>query len=127
MHFPVVLGLLLLALAWPGGAPAAAQQAPLELVMFETATCPYCKQWHEEIGGIYPKTPEGRAAPLRRVDLDAPAPADLRDLQRSVVYTPTFVLLREGAEVGRIAGYPGEHFFWPLLANLLAEAGVAMN
>lgn len=95
-----------------------------ELVMFESAACPYCRQWHEEIGGIYGKTPEGRAAPLRRVDIHAPPPGDLGETARRIVYTPTFVLLDEGREVGRIQGYPGEHFFWPLLQNLLADAGL---
>ena len=33
-------------------------------------------------------------------------------------YTPTFVLARDGREVGRIEGYPGDSFFWALLDKL---------
>jgi hypothetical protein len=55
---------------------------------------------------------------LRRVDLDGGMPAELAHL-RPVSFTPTFVLLEEGREVGRIQGYPGEMHFWGLLGLLL--------
>ncbi|MGI9487699.1 MAG: transcriptional regulator, partial [Geminicoccaceae bacterium] len=77
--------------------------------------------WNEEIGPIYPKTIEGRRAPLRRVDIHAARPDDLRDIQ-GVRFTPTFVLTDDrGREVGRINGYPGEDFFWGLLSELIAK------
>ncbi len=91
-----------------------------ELVMFEAALCEWCEAWHEEIGPIYPKTAEARVAPLRRVDIDAPRPVDLAQVA-PVVFTPTFVLLDDGAEVGRILGYPGEEFFWSLLGELIRK------
>ncbi len=91
-----------------------------ELVMFESAYCEWCERWHEEIGPIYPKTPEARIAPLRRVDVDEPRPPDLAFV-KGIRYTPTFVLVENGREIGRITGYPGEDFFWPLLAELLAR------
>ena len=91
-----------------------------ELVMFESRSCPWCMAWEREVGGIYDKTPEALSAPLRRVDLDEPRPDDLSGL-RAVVYTPTFVLLDEGREVGRIPGYPGADHFWGLLSVLLEK------
>jgi hypothetical protein len=116
---PALAAGLLLAAATP-----AARAAPAaELLMFESPACAYCRQWHEEVGVIYAKTPEGRAAPLRRIDIHDPAP-EVRAMAREIVYTPTFVLRVEGAEVGRIPGYPGEDFFWPMLGNLLDEAGL---
>lgn len=36
-------------------------------------------------------------------------------------YTPTFVLIDGGREVGRIEGYPGEAFFWGLLEKLARD------
>lgn len=90
-----------------------------ELVMFESDICEWCEVWNEEIGPIYPKTAEGRRAPLRRVDIYDPRPADLRGIE-GVRFTPTFVLLDDrGVEVGRINGYPGEDFFWGLLSELI--------
>ena len=97
-----------------------------ELVMFETRACPWCTTWHREVGGIYHKTAESTTAPLRRVDLDAPRPADLAAVRR-VVYTPTFVLIDEGREIGRIQGYPGADHFWGLLGVLLEKLDLPGN
>jgi len=97
--------------------------APLdaaELVMFEATGCEWCAAWDREIGIVYPRTEEGRQAPLRRVDKSQPRPADLAGLE-GVVYTPTFVLMDRGKEIGRILGYPGESHFWGLLGVLLKK------
>lgn len=91
-----------------------------ELVMFEEAGCGWCKRWNEEIGVVYHRTREGRMAPLRRVDVHDRRPADLAHI-RFVNFTPTFVLVENGREYGRILGYPGEDFFWPLLNEILAK------
>lgn len=92
----------------------------LELVMFETKSCQWCAEWHRVIGPIYPKSAEGKRALLRRIDLHDARPSDLAAI-KPVVYTPTFVLVEEGVEMGRIEGYPGEEFFWGLLAQQLAK------
>jgi thioredoxin-related protein len=92
-----------------------------ELLMFESDDCVWCEAWNAEIGPIYPKTEEGRRAPLRRVDIHAQRPVDLLDIQ-GVRFTPTFVLTDDrGREIGRINGYPGEDFFWGLLSELIAK------
>ena len=92
-----------------------------ELVMFESEICEWCDAWHAEIGPIYPKTDEGKRAPLRTVDIHDARPADLADIE-GVRFTPTFVLLDDqGHEVGRVNGYPGEEFFWGLLGELMAK------
>ncbi len=89
-----------------------------ELVMFEEAGCVWCQRWHAEIGPGYPHSAEGRAAPLRRVDLRAGTPSDLK-LALPVTSTPTFVLVENGVERDRLVGYPGAEFFYPLLARML--------
>jgi hypothetical protein len=101
-----------------GAAPA---RAELALLMFEQPGCIYCARWDAEIAPEYPLTDEGRAAPLRRLQLRAPLPEDL-SLTAPPAFTPTFVLVQDGAEVGRIEGYPGEDFFWPLLMRLIERA-----
>lgn len=98
---------------------------PLELVMFEREGCSYCLRWHEEIGPAYPRTAEGAAAPLRRIDIAAPLPDGITLTGRPPVFTPTFVLMREGVEVARIEGYAGDEFFWVLLDGMLDQAGWA--
>lgn len=93
---------------------------PAELLMFEEPGCEWCERWNDDVGIIYHKTPEGRRAPLRRVTIRKPLPESIR-LKRPATYTPTFVLLEEGREIGRITGYPGEDFFWGYLAELIAK------
>ncbi len=89
-----------------------------ELVMFESEYCEWCERWHEEIGLIYPKAREEWIAPRRQVDVDEEWPEkSIRDIRD----TPTFVLMENGREVGRLVGYPGEDFFWPRLDDLLAK------
>lgn len=120
-----LLGLILAGLAVPATADAASvdspSAAPLELLMVEQPGCAYCARWHEEIGPHYPLTDEGRRAPLRSQQLRAPVPDDIH-LAAPPVFTPTFILLAGGREVGRLEGYPGEDFFWPLIAALIARA-----
>ena len=106
----VLLGLLAL--------PPAAPRAPAaELIMVEQSGCHWCARWNEEIGPVYARTEEAARAPLRRVDI-AELPDDIA-FESTPVFTPTFVLVDAGKELGRIEGYPGEHFFWPLLNGLL--------
>lgn len=93
--------------------------AAAELVMVEQAGCHYCERWNSDIGHIYPKTEEGKLAPLRRVDLRN-LPADIKFVSRPV-FTPTFVLVENGEELGRIEGYPGDEFFWFLLEKLIYD------
>jgi hypothetical protein len=91
-----------------------------ELVMFEALSCEGCEVWDEEVGVVYHKTVEGRLAPLRRISIHETRPADLRPIA-GVRYSPTFVLIDGGHEVGRIVGYPGEDHFWGLLQVLLDD------
>ena len=93
------------------------------LMMAEEPGCIWCARWNAQIGPIYDKTGEGAAAPLRRVDITDPIPKDIT-LTRPVNFTPTFILLREGVELARIEGYPGEDFFWGLLGMMLDDAGI---
>lgn len=86
--------------------------------MFEEDWCQWCARWNEEIGGIYHKTDEGRRAPLQRVDIHGTFPDDVEFASRPH-YTPTFILVDKGREIGRIEGYPGQDFFWGLLVLLL--------
>ena len=97
--------------------------AETRLVMVEEMGCIWCARWDEEIAPIYPKTAEGAAAPLRRIDFHEPVPDDL-EFDRKVRFTPTFVLVVEGKETARIEGYPGEDFFWGLLGMMLSDAEV---
>ncbi len=91
-----------------------------ELIMLEQAACHWCERWHAEIGPIYPKTTEGAQAPLRLIDIHESLPEDMAGL-RVERFTPSFVLMDKGVELGRIRGYPGEELFWWMLSDLLKK------
>ena len=94
-----------------------------ELVMFRAKACGWCHIWDKEVGVVYSATKEGKVAPLRQVDIHDKKPADLKNI-KPVIFTPTFVLVDEGKEIGRITGYPGEDFFWGLLEQLIKKIPV---
>ena len=102
---------------------ACSAQADPYLLMAEEDGCYWCERWHSEIAAIYPKTPEGQAAPLQLTDIHA-LPGDV-EFERRVHFTPTFILIDDGKELARIEGYPGEDFFWGLLGMMLEKANVA--
>lgn len=103
--------------AWLSVAAALPGAAETRLLMFDSPGCPWCAAWEAEIGPAYPGSPEGRAAPLERVRLGTEVEGVALAAPPRV--TPTFVLVDDGVEVGRIEGYPGAEFFWPMLGRLL--------
>ena len=108
------LGMALLLTGFTAGA---ARAEAAELLMYRRAGCPWCQAWDQAVGPAYPKSDLGRLLPLRAVDLDRDQPPAVA-LARPVLFTPTFVVVDEGREIGRIEGYPGEDFFWGLLGKL---------
>ncbi len=117
IFFRIGLTLVMISMATFGSAQT-------RLMMAEEPGCIWCARWNAEVAEAYPKTPEGRAAPLLRVDITKDLPTDIA-LDRRVSFTPTFILLIDGKEAARIEGYPGEDFFWGLLGRMLTDQGVA--
>lgn len=107
-----------------GMLPLAAAAEP-RLLMAEESGCYWCAKWNEEIAHIYPKTAEGRTAPLERYDIHSETPD--AEFAKRVHFTPTFILVDNGKELGRIEGYPGEDFFWGLLAMMFERAGIPLD
>ena len=112
------LRLLAWAIAATVAAFAPANLFAAELLLLEQPGCPWCARFEAEIAPIWPKTAEGRRAPLRRVDITEAWPDDLAGVPKER-FTPTFILLDNGMEVGRLRGYAGDEFFWYLIGELL--------
>jgi len=91
-----------------------------ELLMVEQSGCVFCERFNREIAPAYPKTSEGKLAPLRRIDLTDSWPADLAAVTPATL-TPTFILIDQGNEVDRLTGYPGDEHFWYLLGEMLKK------
>ena len=90
-----------------------------ELLMVEQQGCYYCLEWKDQLGHIYSKTPEGKFAPLKTIDI---TDVDkISGLKRDVIFTPTFVLMENSNELGRLEGYSSEDFFWELLEVILEK------
>lgn len=92
-----------------------------ELVMFRREGCPYCHAFDRAIGTNYGKSDIARRAPMRMVDLDRDKQPKIA-LSAPIRFTPTFVLVDNGREIGRIEGYAGEDFFWGRLEVLMQRA-----
>lgn len=121
-----VAALLTVLVASLGGRAAAADPVPAALgagtmlVMIEGPDCPYCRKWERDIGPGYRASDEGRIAPLvKRMK----GHADVAQI-RGIAYTPTFILVDRGTEVGRIIGYAGPDFFWGELERLMKQANI---
>ena len=110
----------ILIVATAAALPGVTARADLRLLMLDQAGCIWCARWDTEVGSVYARTPEGRRAPLLRQRITGRLPEGV-SIERPAHFTPTFVLLREGAEIGRIEGYPGEEFFYGMLDRLLDE------
>jgi thioredoxin-related protein len=100
--------------------PSEVPQSGIQLIMFEQDGCHYCQVWDDNIGGIYHNTPEGKFAPLRKVDIHTDD--DVANV-KPVIFTPTFVLYKNGREVGRLTGYISDDFFWGMLEPMLKKHG----
>ncbi len=118
----LVLGAVLLLMGASGPdrtSQEATAAAGVRLIMVEEPGCRFCRKWDAEIAPGYRKSAEGRFAPLRRVRRGDP---ELKGLA-PIVFTPTFVVIRSGEELGRITGYPGADYFYPELRPILSAAG----
>ena len=118
-------GLLLAALAPravaapdPGAGPAGPSATGMELIAFEAPGCAYCPIFRRDVAPTYGATRAGRAAPLRFVDLNDAA-ADSFRLSSPIIIVPTLVLVRDGVEIGRIAGYVGPDNVHQILGTML--------
>ena len=89
-----------------------------ELVYFHSEACEVCEQWNEEVGLIYGKTDEAKRLTLRRQSVHDDIPADLSFI-KGVVFTPTFVVVEDGREVGRLVGYIRDYFFWEQVDGMI--------
>lgn len=97
--------------------------APAVLVMIGDPGCPYCARWEREVAPGYVASEDGQLAPLVRRDRHD---RDIAFIER-VVFSPTFVMLVHGREVGRIVGYGGADLFWMQLAALMEDVRVALR
>ena len=111
----VKAALLTIALVITAGAAQAA-----ELVMVDMKACSYCAKFRHDVAPSYNTTEAGQRAPLRTVSPLKKWPSDLAGV-KPAPYTPVFILVDKGREIGRFAGYTNAEAFWAKLNPLLAR------
>lgn len=90
---------------------AGATLAPVQLVVYEGADCPFCKRFHQDILDHW-QSP----VPIKST-LSGLAPVGWQ-ISQTVWATPTIVLFRQGKEVSRYTGYDGSaDRFWSWLGH----------
>ena len=116
------LFLLLAVFNTSGGiGPAKAADSRGQLVMITSSHCPWCEAFEDDdVGKGYDRTEEALIYPLRRHDFYQKIPDDLAHLTPATM-TPTFIVMRDGVEVGRIVGYPGAELFWWRISEFTAQ------
>lgn len=102
----------------PGSPFTGAATTGMELIAFEAPGCAYCPILRRDIAPTYAASRAGKAAPLRFVDLNDKA-ADRFQLSSPITVVPTLVLMRDGVEIGRIAGYVGPANIHHILNTML--------
>jgi Thioredoxin-like domain len=110
----IAVAALAASMLWPALSRAS------ELVMFEQGGCVWCARWNRDVAPVYGKTAEAKTLPLRRVDIGQQNSAGVA-LTGPVRYTPTFVVVDDGREIGRITGYVNDESFWGLLDALMVK------
>jgi thioredoxin-related protein len=123
--------LLLLAALCAGALPgravvdletSALPDSRLELLVVEVDNCIYCGIFRRDVAPTYQGSERSRTVPMRFVDINAPD-VDRLSLTGPIDSVPTVLVVENGREVGRIAGYVGPEFFFHSLNRILPDPG----
>jgi thioredoxin-related protein len=101
----------LLAVVASLGAASAGAQA-MDLIMFESPSCGTCKLFKREVLPIYAASPAGKVFPLWVVEMGSKLSFRIN---QPVTFTPTFIWVDNGVEVGRFSGYYGKEKFFSIV------------
>lgn len=124
----VLAGLSVLALGCaPGRAIVDLQTAALpdsrfELLVVEIENCIYCGLFRRDVASTYSTSGRSKSVPMRFIDINAPD-VDRLALRAPIDSVPTVLVVENGREVGRIAGYVGPEIFFHSLNRLLPDSG----
>jgi thioredoxin-related protein len=97
---------------------SALPEARFELLVVEIANCIYCGLFRRDVAPTYTASVRARSVPMRFVDINAPD-IDALSLTAPIDSVPTVLVIDNGREVGRIAGYVGPEIFFHSLNRLL--------
>lgn len=109
------------ALTTPNDAPPAAR-SHVELIVMEADGCIYCGLFRRDVLPVFEASARGKTMPVRFLDINDIEKTPLK-LQRPIDMLPTFVVVVDGAEIGRIPGYVGREDFFHSINYVLSSNG----
>ena len=94
--------------------------ADARLIMVTSEHCPYCQAWERDVGAVFSKSPYAAKLPLTRVEIGSKMPNNVV-LEKPIIGTPTFLIIRNGQEIDRQRGYQDEEIFYWWLSEHMAK------
>lgn len=92
-----------------------------ELVVMEAPGCIYCDLFRRDVLPTFQSSERGREMPVRFVDLNDEA-AEKLATDGPVDVVPTFLIMKNQREIGRIPGYVGPEFFFHSINHVISSA-----
>jgi thioredoxin-related protein len=93
----------------------------LELVVIEADGCIFCEVFRSDVLPSYEASEQGKQMPVQFVDIND-MDATHFEFKGAVDIVPTFIVVKNRREVGRISGYVGPENFFHSINYLLASA-----
>lgn len=98
---------------------AATPSGRLQLIVMEAPGCIYCGVFRRDVLPSFAASERGKELSVRFLDVNDLERANLT-LETSIDIVPTFVLVQDLREVGRIPGYVGPAAFFQSISHLLS-------
>lgn len=123
----IVLGLALLVAPLSSGSAGIDPSAPvphygnLQLVVMEAEGCIYCTLFRRDVLPSYQVSERGKDMPVRFLDVND-VPKTGIELHSPIDILPTFVIIKDNRELGRIPGYVGPEDFFHSINYLLSSS-----
>ena len=99
----------------------AAINGNVELIVVEAPGCTFCTVFRRDVLPSYQASERARSVPVRFIDVNDLAVAQL-GLGSPINIVPTFVVIKNNKEIGRIPGYVGPENFYHTINYLLSTA-----
>ncbi len=93
----------------------------LEILVVEIDNCIYCGLFRRDVAPTYKVSGRAKTIPMRFIDINAPD-VDRLALTAPIDSVPTVLVVENGRELGRIAGYVGPENFFHSLNRLLPDS-----
>ncbi len=93
----------------------------LELVVVEAEDCVYCDLFRKNVAPAYESSTRARSVPMRFADLTQVQREGV-ELDAPIDSVPTVLLVKNGHEAGRVAGYLGPENFFHFINYLISGA-----